>query len=393
MSIPAINLNALEYEDIYDSIKTYISGKTEFTDYDFSGSGLSTILDLLTYNTYYQLIFQNILVNEMFIDSSQKFESLVSHAKLHGYTIQRSYASNINVTVTAFSGNEINYAKYTPHIATATDGSQMTFYVGVDPEFTFIDGLLHADVILYEGQSLVNRAELTPDLIKQSCFIPTQNFDFRTLRVEVSVGGTDAGFEEYRLGSANEANIYTDSKVYFLDGNGQGFDVKFVSGQIDPSTGQSVGNALTDSSRVRVSYIIPSGSVANGITSIQDAAGPVTVKSLNGESSSGGRTTLSESDLKFFIPRTFSAQNRIVTMSDIKSALMSKFGYTQNDISVESGADLPTQVNGTVYIKVDGVSNDTTPGSDAQNIIDYLKSIGMLGISYVYDTNLGVPTS
>ena len=69
MSIPAINLNALEYEDIYDSIKTYISGKTEFTDYDFSGSGLSTILDLLTYNTYYQLIFQNSLGNEMFIDS------------------------------------------------------------------------------------------------------------------------------------------------------------------------------------------------------------------------------------------------------------------------------------------------------------------------------------
>ena len=61
MSIPAINLNALEYDDIYDSIQTYISGKTEFTDYDFSGSGLSTILDLLTYNTYYQLIFQKII--------------------------------------------------------------------------------------------------------------------------------------------------------------------------------------------------------------------------------------------------------------------------------------------------------------------------------------------
>jgi hypothetical protein len=386
MSIPAINLNALEYEDIYDSIQTYISGKTEFTDYDFSGSGLSTILDLLTYNTYYQLIFQNILVNEMFIDSSQKFESLVSHAKLHGYTIQRSYASNINVTVTAFPGNETNYAKYTPHIATATDGSEMTFYVGVDPEFTLIDGLMHADVILYEGQSLVTGAELTPDLIKQSCFIPTQNFDFRTLRVEVSVGGTEDGFEEYRLGSANEANIYADSKVYFLDGNGQGFDVKFVSGQIDPSTGQSVGNSLTDSSRVRVSYIIPSGSVANGITSIQPAAGPVTVEPLNGESSSGGRTTLSAADLKFFIPRTFSAQNRIVTMSDIKSALMSKFGYTETNISVASGADLTNQVSGTVYIFVNGFSNGST---DAQNIIDYIKSIGMLGISYIYDTNLG----
>ena len=269
----------------------------------------------------------------------------------------------------------------------------MTFYVGVDPEFSDVDSLQSANVILYEGQSLVTGAELTPDLIKQSCFIPTQNFDFRTLKVEVDVLGNET-YVEYRLGSANEANIYADSKVYFLDGNGQGFDVKFVSGQIDPSTGQSVGNALTDSSRVKVSYIIPSGSVANGINnfgSFGDGLFAVTVPA--GESSSGGRTTLSAADLKFFIPRTFSAQNRIVTMSDIKSALMSNFPYTQEEIFVASGADLTTPVSGTVYIYVTGVSNDTTPGSEAQNIIDYIKSIGMLGISYVYDTNLGVPTS
>lgn len=382
MSIPAINLNALEYDDIYDSIQKYISGKTEFTDYDFSGSGLSTILDLLTYNTYYQLIFQNILVNEMFIDSSQKFESLVSHAKLHGYTIQRSYASNINVTITTPNEDTSGYVRYTPHIATATDGSQMTFYVGVDPEFSDVGDGPSANVILYEGQSLVTGAELTPDLIKQSCFIPTQNFDFRTLKVEVSVGGTEDGFEEYRLGSANEANIYADSKVYFLDGNGQGFDVKFVSGQIDPSTGQSVGNSLTDSSEVRVSYIIPSGSVANGINNFQ-SFGVFAVTVPDEQSSSGGRTTLSEADLKFFIPRTFSAQNRIVTMSDIKSALMSNFPYTQEEIFVASGVDLPTSVSGTVYISVADVSNDTT---QAGVIIDYIKSIGMLGISYVYDT-------
>ena len=72
---------------------------------------------------------------------------------------------------------------------------------------------------------------------------------------------------------------------------------------------------------------------------------------------------------------------------------MSNFPYTQEEIFVASGADLPTSVSGTVYIKVEGVSNDTAPGSDAQNIIDYLKLIGMLGISYVYDTNLGVPAS
>ena len=391
MAIPAINLNALEYEDIYNEIKTYISEKTEFIDYDFSGSGLSTILDLLTYNTYYQLIFQNILVNEMFIDSSQKFESIMSHAKLHGYTIQKSYASNINVTVTVPSTQSTDeYIKYIPHTGIATDGTAFTFYVGETPAFSADDGTTtqSANVILYEGQSIVSKSALTPDLIKQSCFIPTQNLDFRTLTVEVDISGNNT-YVEYRLGSANEANIYADSKVYYLEANGNGFDVKFLSGQIDPTTGQQIGNVLTSSSEVRVSYLIPSGSVANGINSIGHPpvlANGTTSPTIPGESSSGGRTTLSESDLKFFIPRTFSAQNRIVTKSDIKSALMSKFGYTETNIFVASSADLTTPVSGTVYISVDGISNDTTPGSAAQNIIDYIKSIGMLGISYVYDT-------
>jgi len=396
MAIPAINLNALEYEDIYNEIKTYISGKTEFTDYDFSGSGLSTILDLLTYNTYYQLIFQNILVNEMFIDSSQKFESIMSHAKLHGYTIQKSYASNINVTITVpLDQSTDEYKKYTLHTGIATDGTVFNFYAGETPAFSANEDetTQSANVILYEGQSRVDQAELTPDLIKQSCFIPTQNFDFRTLAVEVDISASGV-YEEYRLGSSNEANIYADSKVYYLEANGDGFDIQFVSGQIDPSTGQQIGNVLTSSSKVKVSYLIPSGAVANGINNISHPtvlSQGTTSPTIPGDFSSGGRTTLSESDLKFFIPRTFSAQNRIVTMSDIKSALMSKFGYTQDDIFVASGADLTTPVSGTVYISVNGISNDTTPGSDAQDIIDYIKSIGMLGISYIYDTNLGAP--
>lgn len=393
MAIPAINLNALEYDDIYENIKTYIKEKTEFTDYDFTGSGLSTILDLLTYNTYYQLIFQNILVNEMFIDSSQKFESLVSHAKLHGYTIQRSYASNINVTITTPEDTDItNYTNYRSfHIGTATDGTQFNFYVGTSPVFSTKEdpsnpgtNIQTTDITLYEGQSVVDKSELTPDLINQSCFISTQNFDFRTLTVEVSVDGSDAGFEEYRLGSANEANIYTDSKVYFLDGNGQGFNVKFASGQIDPTTGLQIGDFLVDASRIRVSYIVPSGSVANGINNFSKSGAFSVILQNNVDSSTGGRTTLSESDLKFFIPRTFSAQNRIVTMSDIQSALMSKFGYTQDDIFVASGADLTPAEQGTVYISVAGF-----PDTHAQAgvIIDYIKSIGMLGISYVYNTD------
>ena len=93
MAIPNIKLTSLEYDDIYKQIVSYISTKSEFTDYNFEGSALSTIVDLLAYNTFYQIVFQNILVNEMFIDSSQKLESIISHAKLQGYTVPSRQSS------------------------------------------------------------------------------------------------------------------------------------------------------------------------------------------------------------------------------------------------------------------------------------------------------------
>jgi len=95
MSAPNINLKTLDFNSIKTELIDYISSKSEFADYNFEGSALSSIIDLLSFNSFYQILFQNILVNEMFLDTAQKLESLISHAKLQGYLIPGKISSDV----------------------------------------------------------------------------------------------------------------------------------------------------------------------------------------------------------------------------------------------------------------------------------------------------------
>jgi len=359
MALPPINLSNLEFQSIYDNLKSYLSNQSEFTDYDFEGSALSTIVDLLAYNTYYQLIFQNILVNEMFLDSAQKLESLRSHAKSHGFAIQNRYSSIMSVKFS--SSGVFTYTPYTKHTARTPDGLTRIFYnlTGFTGEATN-ETTYESTQTLYEAQTAVINQQFTFNYEKQLVFIPNQDFDFRTLVVKVN--GV-----EYRRGNSVEANIYSNNKIYYLESNANGYDIKFVSGMVDPNTGTTIGDVLSSDSIITISYLIPSGSSANGVTSLS-ADGSVTRTVLT--TSGGGRTNLSSDNIKFFIPRTFAAQNRLVTESDIKGALI-EAGYASDSNSIT----LTNPEYGVVY-----VNTDYTGSPD--DLINFLVEHGVAGISY-----------
>lgn len=379
MAIPPINLSSLEFEDIKTSLKEYISSKEYFTDFDYEGSALSTLLDLMAYNTYYQLVFQNILVNEMFLDSAQKLESLRSHAKLHGFSIQNKYSAKTTITITDPNDPPITINSYSKFEGRQTNGVIRNFYTIQNVNFEN-DGTNNvATFEIYEGQSAVVKKEFTLNLTRQTCFIPTQNFDFRTLLVEVDVDGRGT-YETYRRGDIVEPNIYSNDKIYYLDSNGSGYDVKFVSGMINPETGETVGTPFDENTNVRLSYLIPSGESGNGINQI------TYTQTLNNGSTlvvnsttTGGRETLSLDSLRFFIPRSFSAQNRVVTQADIKASLI-QAGYaaTENEITLAVNQnDL-----GKVYFTINGI----TDPNQQQTIEDFLKNRGVLGIEYIFGT-------
>jgi len=381
MAIPPINLSNLEFNDIKQSLIDYISTKEYFTDFDYEGSAISTILDLMAYNTYYQIVFQNILVNEMFLDSAQKLESLRSHAKLHGFSIQNRYSATTNITITEpISGNPntpITIGPYSKFEGRLTNGIVRNFYNINEVNFDNDGTNYVATFNLYEAQSAVIGQDFTVNLSRQSCFIPTQNFDFRTLTVEVDIDNTGV-YQPYRRGNIVESNIYSDDKIYYLESNGSGYDIRFVSGMINPDTGETVGSSFNENTKVKISYLIPSGESGNGINQISYTSTLNTGSTLVVNSTSaGGRETLSTDSLKFFIPRSFSAQNRIVTEADIKSALIeAEYALLETDITLTtSSSEL-----GKVYVTIQNLSVPST------TVIDFLTSRGIAGISYVYGT-------
>ena len=385
MTIPPINLNELEYQQIFDNIKNYIKSKSDFSDFDFEGSALSSIIDILAYNTHYHMLFQNILVNEMFLDSAQKLESVVSHAKLHGYTVQNKTAASVTLTLSSIptDSGAVAYSRIT---ATKTDNTIVNFYNINDiiaRTNSLDDG--EATFTAYEAQRAVIDQRLNVNLEKQSSFIPDSNMDIRTLRVFVD--GV-----EYKRGNSTDSDVYENSNVYFLENVISGFDIIFAS--------RIVGTRLDRNSEVVVSYLVSSGSVGNGASSFSFPTVPSIPTSattnisgglIQPATSSGGLNKVNIDEMKLTVPRTFASQNRIVTKNDVISAIQSRYKYTSKSIIVN--ADL--SIVGKVWVKVLNTDlTDAFPETKDQDVlINYLTELAVIGVTYVYGTETAAATS
>jgi len=387
MSVPNINLKTLDFNSIKTELIEYISSKNEFADYNFEGSALSSIIDLLAYNSFYQIIFQNILVNEMFLDTAQKLESIISHAKIQGYLVPGKVSSDVTLRVRGSVAGETIPA-YTRFQGIKTNGDVKLFYNvnQVTLAASEPDLIPEAIVDVYEAKRLVRSARFTLDVDTQSVFIPDVDMDQRTLQVRVSTDGTN--FVEYRIGSLNEPNITQESNVCFLERRLTGYDVVF-SGQYNPITGQLISNPLEDTAIIELSYLVSSGLVGNGASTFSIVSSIITnptIVSLSGISSRGRDEPNIES-LKFSIPRQFSAQDRVVTKDDVKAFLVENgFAANISDIAVEGGDERTPQVLGKVYFK--RISSDLS-AEQQTTAISLLTEKGIAGIQFEYDTTLG----
>jgi len=372
MSTPPINLTQLEYQEIFDNIKTYIKSKSEFSDFDFDGSALSTLIDVLAYNTHYHVLFQNILVNEMFLDSAQKIESLISHAKLHGYTVQNRISSVASLKLTSISANA-SAAAYSRLTATKSDNTVVNFY-NIDNIIAGNSGTPEeATFTVYEANRAVidQRFDLNEDL--QLISIPDVNMDIRTLKVFVD--GT-----EYIRGNSTDSNIYENQNVYFLENTVTGFDVIFAS--------RETGTPLTTDNVITASYLVSTGSNGNGASSFTFFGTPSVVNagdstisggiltSTSG-SSSGGSSTNLNTNLKFLIPKTFASQNRFVTKSDIVSGVYDAgFSTSSSNITVQQDPTTP----GKVWIEISDLIGTQ------EDLINFCNTKSVLGVVFEYGT-------
>ena len=343
-----ISVSELDFDNIKANLKEYLKGQDTFSDYDFEGSGLAVLLDVLAYNTHYNGIYTNLAVNEMFLDSASKRSSVVSLAKLLGYTPNsaKCATATVNLTITSPSTGPsvVTVPAYT-QFNTTVDGNSYAFYttqeytaVGASTSYTI------SDVTLTEGSPLTFKYTVASGV---RYIIPNANVDLATVKVRVQENSTSSTFYTYTV-STSVVTADSTSKVFWIKEIDDGlYELTFGNG--------TVGKALDNGNVVHISYFVSGLDAANGATLFSyDGSTLYTganVSITTTSAAAGGGMVEDISSIKFNAPRSYAAQNRAVTPDDYRALIYANFPEAAS-VAVWGGEDNDPPVYGKTYISV-----------------------------------------
>ena len=374
-----LNITELDFDNIKQNLKTYLSKQKEFTDYDFEGSGMAVLLDLLSYNTHYNALYSNMLANEMFLDSADLRNSVVSHAKQIGYTARsaRAAKATLNVTVNDATTATVTMARGTA-FTTTIDGVSYQYVTNKAVSITPTDGVYtFSNVDVYEGTLVSNKYTVDTTDANQRFLIKNINADTSTLKVTVQTSASDSTTETYTL-STDFTSATDDSKIFFLDAvEDQQYEITFGDGVI--------GKALSNGNVVNISYVVTNGDASNSATTFASASSidgfsNITVSVVS--NSFGGAPAEENSSIKFNAPKRYSSQNRAVTVDDFKSIVRSIYPNIQS-IRVWGGEENDPPVYGRTYISIKAISGSNITQAVKDDITTELKKYMVASVTPV----------
>jgi len=353
MSNKRIKTTDLEFDQIKENLKEFLRGQSQFSDYDFEGSNLSVLLDILAYNTHYNALYTNMALNEVFLDSASKRDSVVSLAKSIGYTPRSSTCAKMVVDFTV-SGTTttppiLTLPAYVP-FSGIKDGVRYTFYTQSDitVELSGTDYVFE-DVELIEGARIVNRFTYNGNNV---ITLPNNNVDTETIKVTVQESSSNTAYLVYS-NAGNLAEVTGTSPVYFIKEVDGGFNaLEFGDGVI--------GRELQNGNIITVEYFVSSGTAPNKISNVS-YSGPlilgsnvvsvtVTTPAYN------GREPEDIEEIRFNAPNMWVTQNRAVTANDYKTILLTKVPEIR-DVYVWGGEKNSPPVYGKVFISATTTTN------------------------------------
>lgn len=326
--MPYAQLNNLDFNQIKTALKDYMRAQSDFTDYDFEGSALSQLLDVLAYNTYYTAFNANMLVNETYLDSATLRDNVVSLAKQLGYTPRSTVTSTAVVTLNvSISSNTtvpqtIILKKGTAFLA-FVDNTYYQYVVLDDVQASVASNqtAVFSNLKIYEGSYLTNTYPVTSN-DQFTITLNNPGIDTSTIRIRVFDSNNSTYFEKYVL-SDNLLNVSPSSRVFYVNEvEDENYRIYFGDGVF--------GKKLTPGQVVEVSYLTTNGSLLNGASNfvyngvITDTSGEtnfvVTAESTNTVTKSFGGTEIETIDsIKLNAPAMYGAQNRAVTATDYDS--------------------------------------------------------------------------
>ena len=356
----SINIAELDFDSIRNNLKTYLQSQTEFQDYNFEGSGLSVLLDLLAYNTHYMGYYLNFVANEMFMDSAQLRNSILSHAKMVNYVPQSRVGAKALVNITVTPGDAVDTStlprsieldKYSRFLGADINGRNYQF-VSLDANVASIslaNTYTFANVVITQGE-VITRQYLMDDSTnpKRRFTIPSANVDINTLSVTVQESSTNTDITFYSE-AADITLVTGDSKVYFIEEDTESnYVLQFGDGVI--------GYKPKNGNIIIATYLDSVGSLANNIgvfKYVGDStvdfgfSSRVEVSSSSRSYGSGDKETIEQ--IRFRGPYHYTTQNRAVTKLDYEGLILKDYPNIES-VSIWGGQDNDPPVYGKVFI-------------------------------------------
>lgn len=375
----------LDFDTIKLNLKKFLQSQSAFSDYDFEGSALSTLIDLLAYNTHYLGFYTNMLANESFLDTASIRDSVVSHAKMLGYTPTSARSAKANVTLTytqtnnpSISGmSSLTLPRFTKFASGAIDGVNYSFTnldeVTVDKvnnAFTF------SNLYLTEGTP-VNYVFTYNELTNpaQEFLLPDSNIDTSTIELIVQNSLADLSQRTYTL-AVDATAVNGESTVYFLD--------EVTDNKYKVYFGDNIiGKKLTDGNIVIVSYLLSRGenaNKANKFTILQSVGGLTSANVTVNSAATGGAAAESLEKIKFAATKSYISNNRAVTKNDYIALIQKEYPSLQA-VNVWGGEQNVPPIYGKVFVAAKPKNGFFLTQSEKAFIIqNVINPIGMMTV-------------
>ena len=391
--MPLVNFSNLDFDQIKTTLKEYLKANSNFTDYDFEGSNLSSIIDVLAYNTYITSYNANMISNEVFIDSATLRENVVSLARNIGYVPRSRKAATASINFFVDCSGVI------PTPATLTlkkgpiassegsfGGQSFIFSILEDITVPVNDGIAYFDdIIISEGTLLTSNFTYSGRNPNQKFILPNSGID--TALISVTVKGNQQSTTSTKYTTQDSLlDIKSDSKVYYLQEiENERYEIFFGDGIF--------GKKLEEGNYITINYISCNGDSANGVNQFQFSGKLTYIRNsieytvttgisllTTGITAQGGEVIESVDSVKKFAPRIYASQNRALTANDYETLIPSKIYPETESISVFGGEELVPPQYGKVFISIKPRTGDFLPNLIKENIRLKLKKYAVAGI-------------
>ena len=367
-----LRVSELDFNSIRNNLKTYLNSQSEFTDYNFEGSGLSVLLDILAYNTYYNSYYLNMVANESFLDTAQVRQNILSQAKLINYVPTSPHAAeamvNIRVTPTTSENqmlDTLTIDKYTRLLGADIEGASypfVTLYSNTASKSG--NSFYYSNVWIKQGEVITQQYLMGANNKTARFEIPSANIDTDTLTVTVQESASNSYTEEY-LHSKDITTTSANSRVYFLEENENlNYTLQFGDGILGYRP--KIGNIII------TTYVDTQGSMGNDVSKFNfiDPISDTYTGNVRVTTVSNSRTGADKEDLdriRLRAPQYYTAQNRCVTVRDYETILMKDYQHI-DAVSIWGGEDNDPPVYGKVYISIKTKGFYTLTALEKENI-------------------------